>query len=51
MEDLRTECGRLTLLDNALALQYKELKENAKAITFNVGVTEKFLGKHKSKKT
>ena len=51
MEDLRTECERLTLLDNALAFQYKELKENAKAIAFNVGVMERFLGKHESKKT
>ena len=42
MEDLRTECERLTLLDNALALQYEEMKENVKAIAFDVGVMETY---------
>ena len=28
-----------------------ELQENAKAIAFDVGVMERFLGKHESKKT
>ena len=42
MEDLRTECERLMLLDDALALQYKGMMENAKAIAYDLGVMETY---------
>ena len=51
LEDLRAEYERLTLLDTALAMYYKEMQENAKAVAFHVGVMERILEKYETKKT
>ena len=51
MEDLRAEYARLKLLDTALAIYHKEVRENAKAVVFHVGVMERILEKYKTRKT
>ena len=48
LEDLRAEYARLTLLDTALSMYYKEVQENAEAVAFHVGV---ILEKYEMKKT
>jgi hypothetical protein len=63
-ENLRTECERLTLWDDALAKQYEGMMENVKALAFDVREVETYRAnllrqkrliveweKHESKKT
>ena len=51
MEDLRAEYARLTLLDTAMAIYYKKVRENVEAVVFYVGVMERILEKYKTRKT
>ena len=53
LEDLFAGYERLTLLDTTLHSYVLErvAGENAKVVSFNVGVMERFLGKHETKKT
>jgi hypothetical protein len=48
---MKTEYSRLKLLEAALAIYREEVQLNAEAVVFHVGVMERIIVNHRTRKT